>query len=272
MNNLQFTKNYNFTIMKKIYKNSDNTSAFYEAFDNSEKRKVGIKSLAVPKKNLSQAQTEAQMMNYFGTKTPNLPSLYTTYYDDQKERFYIVMQLIENGRTLEKLIEGRLPLKQGIQIMINLCNILIPIHQENYQHRDLKPSNIMVQKNNQVYLIDFNLSAKTPFKGEGTDHYRAPQQSEFVLGVGQDRVDIFSLGVMLYQLSTYQLPVMGQHYAVDREHKGWRFFKTPVEINSKIPNKLNDLIINCMSFSPKDRPQDANQLKRNLIHIIKEVR
>ncbi|UMZ74707.1 serine/threonine-protein kinase [Natranaerofaba carboxydovora] len=273
MQKLSYNKSHNYTITKTIYETQDGESKFFEAFDEEEKRKVGIKSLDVPKKDLQNAKTEAQMLNYFANKTTSIPALYSTYYDEKNERFYLIMQLIEEGRTLEQLLKGKLPLRQGLQIMINLCDSLSILHQKKYQHRDLKPANIMVQKNNQVYLIDFNLSTRVPFAGEGTDFYRAPEQSEYVFGIGQDRADIFSVGVLLYEIATGEVPAPGKHYQVDfDDQREWKVFYPPKDINNKIPGQVSELIEKCMKLNPEERPKDANQLKRELIKVIKGVK
>ncbi|SHG07106.1 serine/threonine-protein kinase [Ornithinibacillus halophilus] len=271
MRNLSYEAKHSYRIMKTIYETDDGTSAFYEAFDDIEKRKVGIKAVAVAPKDLQKAKSEALTLHRFATMSTSIPALYHTYYDQKQERFYLIMQLIEQGRTLEHMLQGTIPIHQSLQILIDLCDALIPLHQKKYQHRDLKPANIMVQNRN-VYLIDFNLTSSKPFKGEGTTFYRSPEQDINSKGVGQDKTDIFSIGVIFYQMVTGHLPVRGQEYVPDRSGKKWRFFTKPIEKNKRVPQEISDLIEKCMQINPNDRPVNANELKRLLIQLKRRVR
>lgn len=271
MNSLTYEAQHSYRFLKTIYERNDGTSAFYEAFDEREKRKVGIKVVHVTKKDVVKARSEALTLHLFSHATTSIPALYQTHYDEKTERFYLIMQLIEQGRTLEQMLKGQIPLHQSIQLLIGLCDALTPLHQKKYQHRDIKPANIMVQGNN-VYLIDFNLTSSLPFKGEGTEHYRAPEQSGYVLGIGQDRADIFSIGVLFYEMAIGKQPKLGEDFFYDRKGTTWRFFKKPMEHNPQLPQKVNDLIERCMSVKPELRPRDANELKRELIQLKRGIR
>lgn len=268
MKQLVYKREHNYRILETIYETENDASTFYKAFDEVEKRTVGIKSLSVNKKDINKAQGEAFVLHRFATKTKSIPALYHTYYDEQNERYYLIMQYIESGRTLEDLLKVPLSYRQAIQIMIQICDALIPFHKDNYQHRDLKPANIMVDHNqNQVYLIDFNLTISIPFKGEGTLHYRAPEQDVHMMGVGQDRVDMFSLGIIFYEMVTGYRPLLGQDYVPDRSGKEWRQFVKPSEKDEHVPKEICNLIMKCMELEAHKRPRDARDLKRLLFSI-----
>ncbi|WP_409252123.1 serine/threonine-protein kinase [Bacillus sp. SCS-153A] len=268
MHDLQFTKTHQYRFLKTIYQKDDNTSAFFEAFDETEKRRVGIKRVKTERKHLNATKSEANMIYQVSSMTTNIPAVYHTYYDQDSEFFYMVMQYIEGGKTLRDYIKVHKQLRQHIQIMIQLCDILIPLHKKRIQHRDLKPENILV-KGRDVYLIDYNLTARVPFKGEGTEYYQAPEQGSYVERIGSDRTDLFSLGVLLYELGTGETPQVGNHYNIPYEGQAWEDFVNPKEINGEIPDKLNEIIKKCMKYNPEERYRDAYELKGELISVLR---
>lgn len=271
MHNLKFNVSHHYRMMKTIYETEDGASAFYRAFDEVEKRIVGIKSLKVNKKDLHKVMAEANTIHRFSTESKHIPALYQTYYDEKKERYYLIMQFIEGERTLEQKLKSKLTFREMIQILINLCDALIPLHRAKFQHRDLKPANILMDKN-QLYLIDFNLTTSVPFKGEGTLYYRAPEQDRYVFGVGQDRADIFSIGVIFYEMVTGEVPILGRDYVPSRDGKEWRKFVSPNEKKPQTPQEINQLIESCMHIDKHKRPRDASELKRLLIQLRRRIK
>nr|WP_309098416.1 serine/threonine-protein kinase [Fredinandcohnia onubensis] len=271
MFNLTYQVDQRFRFLKTLYGSKEEPSAFYEAFDERNKRKVGVKSLSVAPRDLPFAEQEAHVIHLFSRFSTNIPALYDTHYDKKDERFYIIMQLIEGGVTLKDMLESRVNLTQGLQLMIDLCEVLEPIHRANYQHRDLKPANIMIQNRN-VYVIDFNLTTQIPFKGEGTEDYRAPEQDKYVAGVGQDRADIFSLGVILYELCTGHRPVSGIDYVPERKKKIWRKFTPPTEYAPQLHIAICQIIERCMDIDSAKRYANANELKRALLQAKRQIR
>src|SRR5690625_1730263 len=147
MNSLTYQAKHHYRILKTVYETEDDASIFYKAFDEVEKRHVGIKSLKVHQKDLNRVKAEAMTLHRFATKSTSIPALYHTHYDANQERYYLIMQFIESGRTLEQMLKGRITYKQAIQILIDLCDALTPLHKEKFQHRDLKPANIMIDHN-----------------------------------------------------------------------------------------------------------------------------
>jgi len=262
MYDLAFDKPYKIRFMKTIYENEANGSFFYEAFDDVEKRKVGVKAVTVQPKDLAAAMAEANVIHKFSGLTTQIPALYGTHYDTRTGRFYLIMQLIENGMTLRAAMQAG-TLIDTIDILLKLCDILIPIHNSKYQHRDLKPENIMI-KGRSVYLIDFNLSAAIPFKGEGTRKYQAPEQHRDMKGIGTERVDLFALGIIGYELISGKAPMFGVDYSAFPGETGWEFFNPP-ENGSSVPPALIEVIMKCLSYSPKDRYADARQLKQAIM-------
>lgn len=271
MDKLEFTKTYQYIFKKEIYYSEENQSGFYEGFDNTEKRIVGIKKQKVSRKYLPQAQAEANVINTLSNETTGIPAIYNTYYDFKEEYFYIIMQLIQGGTTLRQYMSAKFPISQNIDTMIKVLDVLSHLHRKRYQHRDIKPENILV-KDNKVYIIDFNLTAALPFKGEGTNHYRAPEQMERIKNIGLNQIDIFSIGVILYEMVTGSPPERGVDYSYRANMLEWRSFVEPIEKNPTIPQALNDCITKCLKLNPKERFYDANQLKMALIQIKRSLR
>ncbi|WEK53712.1 MAG: protein kinase [Candidatus Cohnella colombiensis] len=264
MYDLAFDKPFKLKYLKTIYANESNESYFYEAFDDVEKRKVGVKVVTVQQKDLEAAKVEASVIHKFAGLTTQIPALYGTHYDARMGKFYLIMQLIEQGKTLREVQQSG-GMIDVIDLLLKLCDILIPIHQSKYQHRDLKPENIMI-KGRSVYLIDFNLSAAIPFKGEGTRKYQAPEQHRDMKGIGLDRVDLFALGIIGYELIQGKAPNFGIDYSAFPGEAGWEFFNPPSN-EAMVPPKLIDVIMRCLSYAPKARYGDARELKQAIMQV-----
>lgn len=273
-NNLSFNRKCQFTIIDKIYESEDKGRVFYSAFDEVLKRKVGIKKVKVDCKSLSIAENEVYVINEITNISSHIPQVYDFYYDRKEECFYIIMQLIQNGTTLRKYIEGKkIGQRTVLNIMKKLCDILTPIHRhpKKFQHRDLKPENIMItgaMSHEEVYLLDFNLTCAKPFKGEGTPIYQSPEQNERITGVGIGNTDIFLLGIIMYEMLTGEPPIYNKDYFADSfNNLVWKKFIEPKEKYPEISSELNDIIKKCMERDPRKRYKDAGMLR----YALKEI-
>lgn len=266
MYDLEFRKEHKYRFERVLYSGAGST--FVEAFDETEKRKVGIKILKVAKAELQTARSEATVINRLSSISTHVPVLFSSHYDSELETFYLIMQLIQGGQTLERHISVKLSFLESADIIIKLCHVLIPLHRNKYQHRDLKPQNIML-KGEDIYIIDFNLTARAPFKGEGTVGYQAPEQNRYHSGIGSDSGDIFSLGVILYELLVGEAPRFGIDYVSRGGSAVWDRFVTPSEKDPTIPLEISEVVTKCMKLNPKERYQDAYQLKSALLQAKK---
>ena len=170
------------------------------------------------------------------------------------------------GKTLQTIM-NEMPANIFLINIGTLCDILQVFFYEKMSHKDIKPENIMITPQGSLYLIDFNLTLTSPELGIGTRDYRAPEL--FMAGTSTDfkKADIFSIGVMLYEFFTGVRPVRNSHYCLDifnTDQAHWTSFKQPKEINSTIPDELNQLIVKCMALSPNDRYRDPATIKREL--------
>ncbi len=125
---------------------------------------------------------------------------------------YIVMEFIAGKNLRQRLQGGRLPVEEALAIMTQLCEALQYAHDEEIVHRDIKPSGILLDKQGRVRIADFGLAKLTvrtpldhtltgPCQVMGTWNYMAPEQLENPLAVDH-RADIYSLGVVLYEMLT----------------------------------------------------------------------
>ena len=179
---------------------------------------------------------------------------------------YFVMDYIE-GLDLKALIKkDSLKISQRIGIAIQLCKALSYAHENSIVHRDLKPANVLVDKSGSARMLDFGIahfyedeeerSAMETKAGDvmGTMAYMAPEQMQSAdLVTAQS--DIYSFGVVLYELLTGKLP-LGR-------------FQMPSVVNPKVPKSLDNVVDKCLAPDPAARPVSANVIKTRLLKILK---
>jgi serine/threonine-protein kinase len=178
------------------------------------------------------------------------------------------------GQDLKGLIRqsGRLAIGTTISIAKQVCEGLTEAHRLGVIHRDLKPHNIMIDKRGNARIMDFgiarSLTAKSMTRAGamiGTPEYMSPEQTE--AEELDQRSDIYSLGVILYEMVTGQLPFEGDTpLSVAMKHKA----ETPTdprELNPQIPGELSQLILKCMEKDKDSRYQDAEELSLELANI-----
>ena len=253
-------------------------SSFYKARDLTLGRNVGLKVIDFNKicekkdksNTLKLCLNEVRAMVAVSDMTPYVPCIFDNYYDEKNNIFYIAMQII-NGDSLDKKMNVT-PV-QFLQWMINLCDILILMDKHHLHHKDIKPDNIIIDNRNQLYLIDFNISIMPPNLYTGTPHYKAPEMKRHIT-TDTSKIDMFSIGVILYKFFTKTLPTEGEHYIVPRINNSeqWDDFLKPNELNKEILPLTNNIILKCMKYNPKERYYNYNELKRALIEAKKEYK
>lgn len=198
---------------------------------------------------------------------PNIVSIFEV--GEYGERPFFSMQYVE-GQSLKEVMAGRaLPLDRILEIGMQVCEGLMAAHEKGITHRDVKPSNILIDSRGRARIVDFGLATirgvsritKAGFI-LGTLHYMSPEQ---IRGEAlDDRTDIFSLGVILYEMLTGQLPFQGEHeaaiiYSIINENP------IPIpNLRSDIPASVDSIIARALHKDPHDRYQSGRELLKDL--------
>jgi len=180
--------------------------------------------------------------------------------------YYLIMPYVKGGNLRDYLQKRkRLTLKEAGSFVDQIASALQCAHNHGMIHRDVKPSNILLRPDGYAYLVDFGL-AKAMMAAEsltnagtivGTPEYMAPEQSN---GVSDHRSDIYSLGVILYQMLTGQLPFTAESpVAVSLKHIQ-STPTSPSELNSEIAPGIEEVILKAMAKNPRERYQEAREL------------
>ena len=198
---------------------------------------------------------------------PNIVSVYDVSHSADVE--YIVMELV-NGITLKDYMkeQGPLPAEDVVNFSSQIAKALAHAHERGIIHRDIKPQNIMLLKDGLIKVADFGIASlqnqiEAPTEeAVGSVHYIAPEQAR---GQQADaRSDIYSLGIVMYEMLTGQLPYNGDS-AVEIAVKHMNATPVPPRsINSDIPQKLENITLKAMNPSMEERYQSANDLLSDL--------
>src|SRR5438270_1175779 len=176
------------------------------------------------------------------------------------------MAYIEGGTLREYLLQRkRLTLEEAASFIDQVASALQYAHDHGVVHRDVKPSNILLRPDGYAYLGDFGL-AKAKMEGDslthagtmvGTPEYMAPEQSN---GINDHRSDIYSLGIILYQMLTGQVPFGGETpVAVTLKHLQ-SAPPPPSQFNSTITQAIEQVILKALAKAPEERYQQASDL------------
>jgi serine/threonine protein kinase len=204
----------------------------------------------------------------------NHPGVMKVLPNPDRTQVYMVMEWLD-GRLLRHIMndEKKLPVDRAVRLTVAICRALEVIHAEGVVHRDLKPENIMVGPGDEVHLIDFGIAASAGSRrltfahfsqSMGTPDYISPEQ---VRGKrGDARSDIYSAGVMLYEMVTGTVPFTGANpFAVMND----RLLNQPVpprKLNPEISPQLQEIIYRALEREPKNRYANAREMAHDLEH------
>ncbi len=250
----------------------------YLAHDNILDRDVAVKvlrgDLANDEKFVRRFQREA--LSASSLSHPNIVEMYDVGEDDGQ--YYIVMEYVD-GKTLKQVLKqrGHLSITEVVDIMLQVTDGMAHAHDAYIIHRDIKPQNIMILSNGMIKITDFgvatalNSTQLTQTNSVmGTVHYLPPEQAN---GKGSTiRSDIYSMGIMMYELLTGLVPYKGES-AVEIALK---HLKEPLpsvrKQNPSIPQSIENVIIKATAKNPKNRYTDARSMHEDIKTALDESR
>ncbi len=276
-----------YKILEKI--GSGGQGTVYKALDTKLERPVVIKvlppELTVKSSNFKRFQREAQLCS--SLDHPNICTIYDLN-ESEDGLHYIAMQYVE-GKNVRQIVNGRpLDLRSSLSIAIQVADALAAAHAKGVIHRDVKAGNIMVNEHGQVKILDFGLAKLIHDEDDedirpadrndlteigvpyGTATYAAPEQAR---GDKVDyRADIFSTGVLLYEMLAGIWPFKGKT-VVDVRHAVLYDQPEPLaEVRSEpVPVRVQEILDKAMSKKPQDRYQKISDMRDDLKQVLHDI-
>jgi eukaryotic-like serine/threonine-protein kinase len=242
----------------------------YKVFDTRTREKIALKLLK-PEVSADEAAIER-----FGNELRfarkishrNVCRMYDL--GDEKGTRYITMEYVP-GEDLKSVLRMMGPMSPGktLGIARQVCEGLAEAHRLGVVHRDLKPHNIMIDRDGNVRIMDFGIARSAKVKGltgagivVGTPEYMSPEQME---GKEADqRSDIYTLGIILYEMVTGKLPFEGETFVSIALKQKTETPKPPKELNAQLPDDLSRLILRCLEKNPGARYQGVEEILDDL--------
>ena len=204
-----------------------------------------------------------------GLSHPNIVNVYDVGEDNGV--YYIVMELVE-GITLKEYIQkhGRIEPKEAIDFAIQIAQGVQAAHEHHTIHRDIKPQNIILANNGTLKVTDFGIakaasSSTTTTNAMGSVHYISPEQARG--GFSDERSDIYSLGITLYEMLTGHVPFEGENNVAIALMHIQSEMVSPREYYPDIPTSLEKIIRKCTQKKPERRYLTANALIADLYRV-----
>ena len=202
------------------------------------------------------------------------PGVMKVLANPDRSQVYMVMEWID-GRLLRQILneEKKLPVERAVKLTVRICDALEHIHANGVVHRDLKPENIMVDNQDNIRLIDFGIagnagSRRLTFanfsRNMGTPDYISPEQ---VRGKrGDARSDVYSLGVMLYEMLTGKVPFSGPNAFAVMNDRLVNQIVPPRNLDPSITPQLQEILYRALEREPKNRYHSAREFAHDLEH------
>jgi serine/threonine protein kinase/Tfp pilus assembly protein PilF len=249
----------------------------YKALDTKIQEKIALKlikpEIASDRKTIERFGNELKMARRISQR--NVCRMYDL--GEEKGSHYITMEFVP-GEDLHRLIRkvGQFSAGKTISIAKQVCEGLAEAHRLKVVHRDLKPQNIMVDEEGNVRIMDFGIARSIKAEGItgagvmiGTPEYMSPEQAE-VKDIDH-RSDIYSLGVILYEMVTGRLPFEGETpLAIAMKHKS-ETPQDPKKLNPQLPQELSRVILKCLEKDKGKRYQSAEEILNELTAIEKGI-
>lgn len=253
-------------------------SNVYLAHDMILNRDVAIKVLRYDSTNEEESMRRfhREALSATSLMHPNIVSIYDVGEDG--DMHYIVMEYVK-GKTLKQYIKENAPLSpaRSVQIMKQLTSAISHAHENQIIHRDIKPQNILMDENGNVKITDFGIAtslAATSYTKTnsvmGTVHYLSPEQARG--GVATKKSDIYSLGIVLYELLTGEVPFSGESpVSIALKHLQ---AETPSvrDFDASIPQSLENVILKATAKNPDHRYASVDEMAADLETVLSPAR
>jgi serine/threonine-protein kinase len=202
------------------------------------------------------------------------PGVVKTFDGEERSRLYMVVEWVD-GRLLRSILnqERKLPIERAVNFALQICDALDTMHKHGVVHRDLKPENIMVDDEDRIKLIDFGIAMKEDARRItfvdmsatlGTPDYISPEQ---VKGQrGDQRSDIYSLGVMLYEMLTGEPPFSGPNPLAVMNERVLHDPRPARKLRAEISAELEEILNRALVRDPRFRYATASEMAWELEH------
>lgn len=196
---------------------------------------------------------------------PNIVPIYD--YSEHEDRPYLVLKYVRGETLKARLEKSKLTYKESRQVFRVIASALAYAHQQGVLHRDVKPSNVLLDKAGGIYLADFGLAriaetSQTTLSGQmmmGTPHYISPEQAKG-LGNLDARTDIYSLGVMMYELLVGQVPFHADTpFSVIHDHI-YSPLPLPRDMNPELNDEMQRALLKALAKKREDRFNDVPEM------------
>jgi len=202
------------------------------------------------------------------------PGIVKTFNDEERSRIYMVIEWVE-GCLLRTILneQKKLPVERAVKITLGICDALDYMHKRGIVHRDLKPENIMVDSEDRIKLIDFGIAMKEDARRLtfvnlsstlGTPDYISPEQVKG--GRGDQRSDIYALGIMLYEMLTGSVPFVGPSPLAAMNERLLHEPASPRELDPGISPQLEEILYRALERDPRHRYANAHEMVWDLEH------
>ncbi len=202
------------------------------------------------------------------------PGVMKVFANPGRSQVYMVMEWVD-GRLLRQILneQGKLPVERAVKLTVGICQALEYIHANGVVHRDLKPENIMVDDKDNIRLIDFGIAGSAGARrltfanfsrNMGTPDYISPEQ---VRGKrGDARSDVYSLGVILYEMLTGKVPFSGPNPFAVMNDRLLNAPEPPSTLEPSITPQLQEILYRALEREPKNRYASAREFAYDLEH------
>ena len=245
----------------------------YRAYDPYLKKEVALKTILVNDNPIMLKRFAREVRAMRQLSHENIVQIYDVGVIDNIN--YFTMELIV-GKTLNRWIDEKITVTRTLKIMLQVVDAVAHAHQQNIIHRDLKPSNIIVDSSGKSYVTDFGIAKEIHGNTDlsqtglpvGTIPYMPPEQALGEKKKIDERSDIYSLGVILYQMLTGSLPFTGKNIPDVIAKVINEAIIPPSKVSNRISSSLDNICLKATAKDPSRRYQSCDELRQDLQNLI----